>query len=105
MRISDWSLDVCSSDLGPCFVRRTMHPAFTQGDLFDTTRVAWIRDADEINTLIREIHRHPYITFDIEGTGLYEHATEGRPTNGGVAARVTLLPLTDRKSTSLTSCH
>src|SRR3546814_7514656 len=37
MRISDWSSDVCSSDL--------------------------------------EIHRHPYITFDIEGTGLDEHAT------------------------------
>src|SRR3546814_9632170 len=75
-----------------------MHPAFTQGDLFDPTRVAWIRDADEIDTLIREIHRHPYITFDIEGTGLDEHATEGGPTNGGVAARVTLLQLTLARS-------
>lgn len=75
-----------------------MHPAFTQGDLFDPTRVAWIRDADEIDTLIREIHRHPFITFDIEGTGLDEHATEGGPTNGGVAARVTLLQLTLAKS-------
>src|SRR3546814_17465657 len=88
MRISDWSLDVCSSDLGPCFVRRTMHPAFTQGDLFDPTRVSWIRDADEIDKLIREILRHPYITYDIEGTVLDEHATEGGPTTGGVHARV-----------------
>src|SRR3546814_19747832 len=75
-----------------------MHPAFTQGDLFDPTRVAWIRDADEIDTLIREIHRHPFITFDIEGTGLDEHATAGGPTNGGVAARVALLQLTLAKS-------
>src|SRR3546814_15537979 len=75
-----------------------MHPAFTQGDLFDPTRVAWIRDADEIDTLVREIHRHPYITFDIEGTGLDEHATEGGPTNGGVAARVTLPQLTLARS-------
>lgn len=71
---------------------------FQQGDTFDPTRVAWIRDADEIDTLIREIHRHPYITFDIEGTGLDEHATEGGPTNGGVAARVALLQLTLAKS-------
>src|SRR3546814_2208402 len=67
---------------------------FAQGDLFDPTRIAWIWDADNIDTLIREIHRHPFITFDIEGTGLDEHATEGGPTNGGVAARVALLQLT-----------
>ena len=71
---------------------------FAQGDLFDPTRIAWIWDADNIDTLIREIHRHPFITFDIEGTGLDEHATEGGPTNGGVAARVALLQLTLAKS-------
>lgn len=71
---------------------------YVQGDLFDPTRVAWIWDADDIDTVIREIHAHPFITFDIEGTGLDEHATEGGPTNGGVAARVALLQLTLAKS-------
>lgn len=71
---------------------------FTQGDLFDVTRVAWIRDADEIDTLIREVWRYPFITFDLENTGLDEHAYEGGPTNGGVAARITLLSLTLAKS-------
>lgn len=71
---------------------------FAQGDLFDVTRVAWIRDADEIDTLIREIYRYPYITFDLENTGLDEHAYEGGPTNGGVAARIVLLSLTLAKS-------
>lgn len=71
---------------------------FTKGDLFDVTRVAWIRDADEIDTLIREIWRYPFITWDLENTGLDEHAYEGGPTNGGVAARITLLSLTLAKS-------
>src|SRR3546814_12095546 len=38
------------------------------------------------------------MTFGIEGRGLDEHATEGGPTNGGVAARVALLQLTLAKS-------
>jgi DNA polymerase I-like protein with 3'-5' exonuclease and polymerase domains len=71
---------------------------FTKGDLFDPTRVAWLWDADEVDTLIREIHAHPYITFDLENTGLDEHAYEGGPTNGGVAARIVLLSLTLAKS-------
>lgn len=71
---------------------------FQQGDTFDPTRVAWIWDADDIDTVIREIGAHPYITFDIEGTGLDEHATEGGPTNGGIAARVALLQLSMAKS-------
>lgn len=71
---------------------------FTKGDLFDVTRVAWIRDVDEIDTLVREIARYPYITWDLENTGLDEHAYEGGPTNGGVAARITLLSLTLAKS-------
>ena len=71
---------------------------FTQGDLFDVTRVAWLWDEDDLDTLLRQIHAHPFITWDLENTGLDEHAYEGGPTNGGYPARIVLLSLTLAKS-------
>lgn len=64
-----------------------------QGDTFALDRVAWVR-MGTLPRLAEHLSRADTIAFDLETTGLDEHATRGGASNGGVAARIVLAALT-----------
>lgn len=63
-------------------------------DTFEVDRIAWVYEDDDLDTLLYEIEQAPVVVYDLETTGLDEHAvTDGR-TNGGVSARVVMASFT-----------
>jgi len=63
-------------------------------DDFDPSGVAWVLTKADLKHLLGAIEETDRLTFDLETTGLDEHATRGGATNGGVAARVVLASYT-----------
>lgn len=56
--------------------------------------VSWIHSKADLANLVEVIATSEEIVFDLETTGLDEHAYTGGPRNGGVAARVSLASFT-----------
>lgn len=56
--------------------------------------VSWVLTDDDLMHLVEALRGSSEVVLDIETTGLNEHATTGGRTNGGVAARVSLLAVT-----------
>lgn len=63
-------------------------------DDFDPSGVAWVLTKADLKHLLGAIEETDRLTFDLETTGLDEHATRGGATNGGIAARVVLASYT-----------
>ena len=63
-------------------------------DDFDPTQIAWVMSKADLRHLLVAIEEAGEVTFDLETTGLDEHAVRGGATNGGVAARVVLASYT-----------
>ena len=61
---------------------------------FSMDHVAWVLDDTTLDWLCEELRAAPEIVFDLETTGLHEHATTGGEVNGGVAARISLASFT-----------
>ena len=63
-------------------------------DTFAVDRIAWVYEDDDLAVLLGEIEQAPVVVYDLETTGLDEHAvTDGR-TNAGIAARVVMASFT-----------
>lgn len=56
--------------------------------------ITWAMTPEDLNFLEVSIRSSEHITFDLETTGLDEHATTGGRSNGGIAARVVLASFT-----------
>lgn len=56
--------------------------------------IRWVLDDNDLADLIEAIRTSTEVVFDTETTGLDEQATLGGPTNGGVAARVSMATFT-----------
>lgn len=65
-----------------------------KGDLFDPRLLVWIEDVETLKRLRSDIRAAEYIAFDVETTGLYEHAVTGGRVNDGIAARVVMATFT-----------
>ena len=65
-----------------------------QGDTFRTETVSWVTEPADLAQLIEAIGAASAVVYDLETTGLDEHATTHGPTNGGVSARVVLASFT-----------
>lgn len=63
-------------------------------DTFEMARLAWVNDEGDLEALIGAIETAPVIVYDLETTGLDEHAWTDGPKNGGVAARLSLATFT-----------
>ena len=61
---------------------------------FDLKKVHWVTDAKGVRTLAQRLEKAPFVVFDLETTGLDEHAVTGGKANGGIAARVVLASFT-----------
>lgn len=77
----------------------TAHPARGTGapspvDTFDPRTVSWVMDKADLKHLAEEIKASPAVVYDLETTGLDEHAVTHGPSNGGVAARIVLASFT-----------
>lgn len=64
------------------------------GDTFDMARVSWVLERNDLLLLADRIAQAPCVVYDLETTGLIEHATTGGQANGGVAARIVLVSYT-----------
>ena len=69
-------------------------PSAAQTDTFDLSRVAWVSDKDDLRHLLSALQDAPAVVYDLETTGLDEHAVTHGPSNGGVAARIVLASFT-----------
>lgn len=66
-----------------------------RGDTFDLGNVSWVWDEMSVEYLLTAIETaHGPIVYDLETTGLHEHAVSGGSMNEGVAARVVLASFT-----------
>lgn len=64
-------------------------------DTFDLTRVSWVQTEIDLDFFIRgALEEAETVVFDLETTGLQEHAVTGGKLNGGVAARVVIASFT-----------
>lgn len=69
----------------------TMTP---QGDTFRTETMSWVTEPADLAHLVATLEAASTIVYDLETTGLDEHAYTHGPTNGGVSARVVLASYT-----------
>src|SRR5699024_3661193 len=69
----------------------TMTP---QGDTFHTETMSWVTEPADLAHLVATLAAASTIVYDLETTGLDEHAYTHGPTNGGVSARVVLASFT-----------
>src|SRR3546814_7825517 len=102
MRISDWSSDVCSSDLGPACFGRQARPVTRNGKAARGVVGALGRDRDEGRPIFLVASLHEQIVRDPPGRagGQVDHIV------GRAALRVVeTVVLEDRKSTRLNSSH
>lgn len=67
---------------------------FRPGDTFSTRYLAWVMAKEDLPGMFAAIRSAPEVAFDLETTGLDEHAAHGGDSNGGVAARVVMMTLT-----------
>ena len=65
-----------------------------QGDTYSPALTSWVMTKDDLKAMFANLERAPEIVFDLETTGLNEHAEHGGPVNGGVGARVVMMTLT-----------
>lgn len=72
----------------------TTEAATRRGDTFDPRTVSWVMDKDDLRHLIEQIRQSTAVVYDLETTGLDEHAYTHGPSNGGVAARIVLASFT-----------
>ena len=63
-------------------------------DTFDPATVSWVLDRDDLSHLLEKIRSTGEIVYDLETTGLDEHAVTHGQSNGGVAARIALASFT-----------
>lgn len=63
-------------------------------DDFDPGTISWVMDEADLDHLRLVLGECEEIVFDLETTGLDEHATHGGRSNGGVSARVSLAQFT-----------
>lgn len=56
--------------------------------------ITWVFDRDDLTTLVRDISTATEVVFDLETTGLDDHAKHGGRTNGGVRARIVMATFT-----------
>lgn len=56
--------------------------------------VKWVFDKDDLREMVETLEGAPEVVFDLETTGLDEHATLGGLSNGGYPARVVLATFT-----------
>ena len=56
--------------------------------------IAWVSTRRDVDALIESIWTASTVVFDLETTGLDEHAQHGGESNGGVAARISLASFT-----------
>lgn len=63
-------------------------------DTFAVDRIAWVYDDTDLDVLLGEIEQAPVVVYDLETTGLDEHAVTDGSTNGGIAARVVMASFT-----------
>lgn len=64
-------------------------------DTFDLTRVSWVQTELDLDFFLRgALEEAETVVFDLETTGLEEHAVTGGKLNGGVAARVVVASFT-----------
>lgn len=66
----------------------------TSADTFEMTRMTWVNDESDMVNLVAAIEDAPVVVYDLETTGLDEHAWTDGPKNGGVAARIALASFT-----------
>lgn len=64
------------------------------GDDFDPSTVAWVLTPDSLGFLLEAIETCTEVVFDLETTGLDEHAVRGGIPNDGYPARIALASLT-----------
>lgn len=64
------------------------------GDTFDPSTMSWVMDRGDLAHLLAEIRAASTVVYDLETTGLDEHATTHGASNGGVAARIVLASYT-----------
>ena len=55
---------------------------------FDLKKVHWVTDAKGVRTLAQRLEQAPFVVFDLETTGLDEHAVTGGKANCGIAAHL-----------------
>lgn len=65
-----------------------------QGDTFDPATVSWVLEKADLAHLRDRLRAASTTVYDLETTGLDEHATTHGASNGGVAARVVLASFT-----------
>ena len=63
-------------------------------DDFDPSTISWVMDEADLDHLLLVIDECEEVVFDVETTGLNEHAVHGGRSNGGVAARISLAQFT-----------
>ena len=63
-------------------------------DDFDPSTISWVMDEADLDHLLLVIDECEEVVFDVETTGLDEHAVHGGRSNGGVAARISLAQFT-----------
>lgn len=72
-------------------------PTEDKGEALDITEmgpVSWVNTQRDLDYLIEQIATAEEVIFDLETTGLAEHAVTGGKVNGGVAARIALASFT-----------
>src|SRR3546814_6270542 len=69
MRISDWSSDVCSSDLGGARGRTVSQPGTAPAQGRADAAVDWARVRGDFPLLRREVNGKPLVYFDSANTG------------------------------------
>ena len=63
-------------------------------DTFATSRISWVLTDDDVEHLIHMLDSADVIVYDLETTGLDEHAVTGGESNDGVAARISMASFT-----------
>lgn len=61
---------------------------------FDPATISWVTDESDLDFLLLAIDTARHVVFDLETTGLDEHAITGGRSNGGVSARIVLATFT-----------
>ena len=72
----------------------TQMKGHTSSKKADVGPIAWVRDERALGWLIHAIDGASEVVFDLETTGLDEHAVSGGASNDGVAARVSMASFT-----------
>lgn len=65
-----------------------------KGDTFNVAEIVWVMDKPALRKFFQDVESSPYVIFDLETTGLDEHAYTGGPSNGGVSARIVMMTVT-----------